>query len=260
MSKRIWSVLAGLCGLVVFTPGAVCSHAQSSAVQEKAPMYSYIANWQIPRTHWAQMPQTEAADKPIMDKALADGTLIGYGDDETLVHTADGETHDDWFSSMSMGGLLKVLSQLYASGNTSSPATDATTKHWDEVYVSRYYNWHPGAYKSAYTMVASYQLKEDAPFDAVDILSKNAVAPLLEKLLTDGTILEYEIDEQAMHTDAPGRFSIVYLTPTGEGIDKVNAALAETLKAQPLILPAFGSMINFSAHRDELLLSEGTYK
>lgn len=260
MKRNSRTVLAGLCGLALFTLAALPAFAQMQEVKPKPPMYSYVANWQIPRTHWSQMPQTEAADKPIMDKALADGTIIGYGDDETLVHSADGETHDDWWSSMSMAGLLKVLNQLYASGNVSSPALDAATKHWDLIFVSHYYNWHPGAYKSAYTYVSTYELKPDAPGDAVDMLSKNIVVPILEKMLADGTILEYEVDELSVHSMAPGTFSIVYITPNPEGIDKIDVAIRDAVKAQPLIHPAFGSMTKASGHRDELLLSEGTYK
>jgi len=260
MTKRWFSTLLGLCGLSVLTLAVLPACAQSAPTQRKPPMYSYIANWQIPRAHWSEMPQTAAADKSIMDKAVADGTIVGYGDDETLVHSADGETHDDWWSSMSMAGLLKVLGQLYASGNTSSPALDAATKHWDLIYESHYYNWHPGAYKSAYTYVASYELKPDAPDNAVDTISQNIVVPVLEKMLADGTLIEYEIDELSVHTQAPGSFSIVYLTPNPDGIDKIEAAIRDAVKGQPLIVPAFGSMTRASGHRDELLLSEGTYK
>lgn len=121
MSKKWFSPFLGFCGLLALSLFACPSHAKSSTVQSKPPMYSYVANWQIPRTHWSEMPQSEAADKSVMDHALADGTIIGYGNDQNLVHTPDGETHDDWWSSMSMAGLLKVLSQLYASGNVSSP-------------------------------------------------------------------------------------------------------------------------------------------
>jgi hypothetical protein len=93
----------------MLTLSAIPLVAQTSEVKEKPPMYSYVANWQIPRAHWAEMAKGNAADKPIMDKALADGTIVGYGDDENLVHQSDGETHDDWWSSMSMAGLMKVL-------------------------------------------------------------------------------------------------------------------------------------------------------
>ena len=260
MNKRWWSALAGLCGLALFAVCEVSSHAQSSPVQPKPPMYSYIANWQIPRSHWSEVAQGTAGYKTVADKALSDGTIVGYGFDEEVVHTADGDTHDDWWSSMSIAGLLKMRAQLFAAGTPTSPAMDAATKHWDEIMMSRYYNKKAGSYKNAYTWVAMYRLKPDAAGDTVETLSQNVIGPFLEKLFADGTILEYEIDELAVHTDSPETFSVVWVSPTPEGVDKVNMALRETVKAQPLIEPAFASATKSSAHRDELLLSEGAYK
>jgi hypothetical protein len=260
MKKRLWSVLVGLCGLAMSAVCAIPSGAQTSEVKEKPPMYSYIANWQIPRAHWAEMESANSADKVILDKALADGTIVGYGNDENLVHQPDNETHDDWWSAMSMAGLVKVLDQFYKSSNITSPALVSATKHWDSVLVSRYYNWHSGSWKSGYTHVSSYKLKADAPDDAVETLSKHMVVPLLEKMLADGTIREYEIDTEEIHTDAPGRFWIIYVASSPEGLDTVNTAVMDTMKDHPLSGQAFGSMEDFSAHRDELLRGEGTYK
>jgi len=223
-------------------------------------MYSYVADWQVPRAHWGEMPKTEDATKPILDKALADGTIVAYGNDDNLVHQPDGYTHDDWWSSMSMAGLLKVLDQLASSGNSSTPVLETATKHADEILVSRYYNWHSGPYKNAPLQVASYRLKEDAPDNAVELLSKNLVVPILEKLLADGTIVEYEIDTQAVHTDAPGIFAIVWIAANADAVDKVSAAIQAALKAQPLGSPAFASMVDFSKHRDQLWRGTGIYK
>jgi hypothetical protein len=103
-------------------------------------------------------------------------------------------------------------------------------------------------------------LKPDAPDDALETLSKNLVVPLLEKQLAAGTIAEYEIDEEAIHTDAPGAFLIVYLATNAEGLDKVQAAVAEALKSNPLGGSAFGSMTDMSGHRDELVRTNATYK
>lgn len=244
----------------MLTVWAVPAGAQTAAVKEKPPMYTYVANWQIPRAQWGEMDKARSADEPILKKALADGTLVGYGSDVTLVHTPKGETHDDWWSSMSMAGLLNVLNQFYTSGNDVTPVLNSATRHWDGIYVSRYYNWHSGSYTGAYTYVAEYKLKADAPDDALDVLSKNLIAPMLEKLVADGTLHEYEIDTQALHTEDPSLFSIVYVAAHGNGIDKVRAAIEESGKANPFIDPAFGAMVDYSAHRDELLQSDGTYK
>jgi len=258
--NRSRSIFAALCCLFVCTLCAMPSSAQTSQANEKPPMYSYISNWQIPRANWADMAKENSSEQAILQKALADGTIVGYGSDENLVHTPDGETHDSWFSAMSMAGLMKVLVQFYASPGSASPVLVSSTKHWDDVMISRYYNWKSGSWKGGYVWVASYKLKEDAPHNAVDILSKDVVVPVLEKLLADGTILEYEIDTAAVHTSAPGTFWIVYVAPAPEGLDKVDTTILDSLKASPLSGPAFDSMVDYGAHRDELVLGEGTYK
>lgn len=257
MQKKMRTVFTGLCAL--FTIAALAAPASTQEVKPKAPMYSYIANWQIPRDHWVDMEKSAAARNAVMDKAIADGTLVGYGDDLNLVHTPDGETHDTWWSSKSMAGLMKVLDTLMSTDVSASPYA-AATKHWDSVYISRYYNWKPGAYKGAYVNASVYKLKADAPDNAVDVLSQHLVVPLLEKLVADGTINEYEIDEMAVHSAAPGTFFIVYVSPTPEGLDKVDASVRDTLKNHPLAGNAFGSMTDDSGHRDGLMKGNGVYK
>jgi DNA-binding protein YbaB len=239
--------------------GTLIATAQSSEVKEKPPMYSYVASWSIPRAQWADVAKTNAADKATLDKAVASGVLVGYGNDEYIVHDSSGLTHDNWWSSMSMAGLINVLDQFYSAGTVSNPVLNASTKHWDGMYVSRYYNYKPGAFKG-YTRIGSYKLKADAPDDAVEMLSKNVIVPLLEKLFADGTLIEYEVDTQAVHTEDPAMFSIVYVAATAEGLDKVNTVLQQTMKANPLAGPAFGGATESSAHRDQLARTTGVYK
>ena len=234
--------------------------AQTTEAKEKPPMYTYVSNWTLPRAQWSEMEKSFAADDKILEKAMSSATIVGYGHDLNLVHRQDGETHDDWWSATSMAGILNVLDQFYKSGTTTTPVLSSATKHWDDIYVSRYYSWHSGPIKDAYTYVAVYQLKPHAPDDAVETISKGLVVPLLEKLLADGTILEYEIDTQAVHTENPGLFAIVYITGAGEGIDKVNAGIRQTLKTSPLYVSAFSSMVENSAHRDELVRTNAVFK
>lgn len=125
MNRKLWQVCAGLCLLAMST--LAC--AQGPEVKEKPPMYSYVSNWSIPRAQWAEMEKANAADQKILDKAMADGVILAYGDDVNLVHQADGMTHDDWWSSTSMAGLLKVLEEFYKSGSSVTPALLSATKH-----------------------------------------------------------------------------------------------------------------------------------
>ena len=256
MIKKVVRVLFA----VAFAALAALPTLAQTEVKEKPPMYSYVGAWSIPRAQWGDMEKDNAANQKVLEKALASGTIIAYGDDTNLVHRSDGWTHDQWWSAMSMAGLLNVLEQFYQSGSATSPVLSSATHHDDNIYVSRYYNWHSGSWKGVYTRVASYKLKADVTDEAIDKLSKNLVVPMLEKLLADGVIHEYEIDVQAVHTEAPGSFSIEYIAANAEGLDKVNAALQQTLKANPLDGPAFSSMTDGSAHRDELAHSTATYK
>ena len=211
MNLKPVGVLAWLCLILMFALSAVSVCGQTTTVKEKPPMYSYVGNWSVPRSQWSEMEKSVAADQKTLEQALASGTLVGFGNDRNLVHQPDGFTHDDWWSSLSLAGVLNVLDQFQKSGSSVTPVLSAATKHMDSIYVSRYYNWRSGSAKDAYTSIAYYRFRPDAPSDALDTLSKNLFVPLLEKLLADGTILEYEIDTEAVHTEAPGAFWIIYI-------------------------------------------------
>ena len=258
MRKGLWGEVAGISVLALIVVSATMAPAQE--VKEKPRMYSYISLWNIPRAQWSEMEKADAADQSILEKAVASGAIVAYGNDVNLVHQPDGFTHDEWWSSMSMAGLMNVLDQFYKSGSAVTPVLTSATKHADAVFVSRYYNWHSGSWKGLYTHGSSYKLKPDAPDDAVDMLAKNLMVPMMEKLLSSGAIHEYEIDTEAIHTEAPGTFWVFYIAANAEGLDKVNEALRETLKANPLGGPAFDSMVDFTPHRDELARTSATYK
>jgi hypothetical protein len=261
MNKSVWSLLVGVVALAALGAVAAPARAQMAEVKEKPRLYTYVSNWVFPRARWGDVDKDNAGStQKILAPALADGTIVGFGDDETLVHTVDGGTHDNWWQATSMAGLMKVLDAFYKSGSTSNGLILSATKHWDDVYVSRFYNWHAGSWKGAYGHGSSYKLKPDAPNDAVETLSKSLFVPLLEKLLADGAIVEYEIDEQTIHTESPDRFVIYYLAPNAEGLDKVNAAVGEAVRTNALAGPAFGAMVDFTPHRDELVRASATYK
>jgi hypothetical protein len=126
MNVKLLKVFAGVAGLAMVTIGAGQAGAQTSEVKEKPALYTYVANWNIPRAQWPEVEKATAANQKILDKAVADGTIVGYGDDVTLVHQADGTTHDDWWSAMSLAGVLKVLDQFTITSIASTKAASTT--------------------------------------------------------------------------------------------------------------------------------------
>jgi hypothetical protein len=248
--------------VVVAVLGALAgtAYAQTSDMKEKERMYTYVALWTVPRAHWAEFEKPVAADQKVLDQAIGDGSLIAYGSDIALVHQADGYTHDSFWSSHTMAGVLNVLDAFSKAGTTTTGALGLATKHEDLVFVSRHYNWKPGSYKGAYTHGSSYKLKPTAPDDAVSVLSKSIFDPLLEKLLADGSIVEYEIDEEAIHTESPDTFWLFYVTQSADGVDKVNAAVRAAAKDNALLGPSMDSMVDWTLHRDTLDRTNVTFK
>jgi hypothetical protein len=226
--------------------------------KEKPALYTYVANWQMPRAKWTEFEKPSPASDKALSQALASGTLVAYGSDKIEVHGAEGPTHDSFWSAMSMAGLLDVLDAL---GKGPPDVTlQSATKHWDGIYLSHFYNWKSGSYKDAYSHTSYYKLKAAAADGALEMVSKTFIVPLMEKLLADGSIIEYEIDEEAVHTESPAGFWLDYITPNSAGLDKVNAALGQALKANTFAGPAFGSMTEGADHRDYLSRSNVTYK
>lgn len=228
--------------------------AQSAEVKEKPLLYKYVSYWTFPRAHWVDVEEDNATrNQKILAAALADGALVGYGDDENLVHFADGFTHANWWQANSRAGVLKVLEALHKGGGASSPRLVSSTRHWDQVFVSRFYNWKVGSWKGAYGYKSTYKLKPDAPEadDTLRILSSFYV-PLFETLLTDGTIVEYEIDREIFHnTDSRAQLHFSFVTPGAEGLDQLNAAIRAAISQNSLLGPAFGSMmVNFTPQND----------
>jgi hypothetical protein len=258
MHRKVWTLFSGLCGLL--TAVAVATPAIAQEVKPKPPMYAYVANWQVPRDKWPELEKSSASAAGSMEKALTDGTLVGYGNDESLMHTSSGATHDTWWMASSLAGLMKVLEQVSGNGGNASSPGAVATKHWDNIYVTRDYNWKPGTFKGGYTHVSLYKFKGNAPDDALDQLCQHLIVPLMEKLIAEGTISEYEVDSEAIHSEDPNTFALVYLTQAPDGLDKVQTAIRDVVQAHPLAGQAFDSLTDDGGHRDFLMKGNGAYK
>ena len=253
----------GVAGLAVLGMTATLAGAQTVKVKEKPPLYRYVSYWTFPRAHWEDVDKDNTKDyQKVLAPSLADGTLVGYGDDENQVHSAERFTHDNWWQANSIAGLMKVLETLRKGGSLSSPLPVSSTKHWDQIYISSFYNWKAGSWKGAYGYAGTYKLKPDAPDadDAVRALSSFYV-PVFEKMLVDGTIVEYEIAREMIHTtDSRAQIQFSFVMPNAAGLDKFRAALGAALDANSLIGPAFGSMmVNYTPQPDWVRVN-ATYK
>lgn len=260
MKTTFFKVLVGVCLAAALGLTTTPAGAQSGDAKEKPRIYTYVSNWVLPRSKWADMEKTNAASQKVIDAALASGTIFAAGNGEALIHTEHGATHWGWWCATSEAGVLNVLDEFYKNGSATNATFASATGHWDGLYVSRFYGYKPGPLKNGYDHAAYYKLKPDAPNDAVETLSKTLLVPFFDKLMADGAVVAYQVAEEAIHTQDPNWFFVFYLTPNAEGLDKVNAALSEAIAKNPLAGAGFASMVDFVPHRDDLARSNAMFK
>lgn len=238
--------------LCVLTIAPLCANrvAAQSQSAEKPVLYTYVSEWAVPRAMWGDYLKSEAEDMDMLKKAVADGTLVSFGSFDVLNHQEGSPTHGTWFSAGSLTNILKFLEALRSTpGATSAPF--AAAKHWDYLMQSRNYSAHAGTFTNGYLRVGNWRPKAGSSDPDGKILKATMVA-LCEKLLADGALHGYEIDQETVHSTDPGSIYIALMTNGAEGLDKFNILLEETEKANPAGWAGFGGTIDPAGHRDTL--------
>ena len=218
--------------------------------EEKPPLYTYVSEWTVPRAMWADYQKMEASGNDAMNKLVADGTLVAYGNFSVLNHQEGQPTHGSWFSARSMANLIKVLEGLRAGPDATGPIF-AASKHWDYMLESRNYNAHSGTFKNGYLRVGNWKYRAGASDPDGKIMKATMVA-MLEKLLADGALHGYQIDEESVHSNDPDGFYVAIIANGAEGLDKFYAALDEADKKNPAGMAGYGSLLDSHGHRDTL--------
>ncbi len=259
-SKTLKSVVLAI-ALSLTAAGSFSARAQGGTDEkEKPPIYTYVAQWEVARPDWSTFEKYDVSQKPVFDKLIADGTIIGYGFFKMAAHTAEGPNHGGWWTATSMAGVLKVLSVL---ATQSAPADiekiQAASKHFDLILTSRHYAAHSGSFDNGYLRVATYRTKPGQG-EAVDKVISSYIIPFLDKLMADGALHSYSVDREAIHTGDPNAVDIAIVTNNADGLDKFMAGLEANGKANPTGGPAFGAATETSEHRDFLAVASGASK
>jgi hypothetical protein len=249
MRIRILGTLMVLCALTLAPVVANRAEAQSQ-VAEKPVLYTYVSEWAIPRAMWSDYLKSEAEDQGMLKKAVADGALISYGSYEVLNHQEGLPTHGTWFQASTMAGILTFLEVLRKTpGATSAPF--AAAKHWDYILDSRNYGAHSGTFTNGYLRVGRWSAKEGSG-DGAGQIRKATIVALCEKLMADGALHSWEIDEESVHSQNPGTIFIALVTNGPEGVDKFDQYVEEAEKKDPASWAGFSGTISQAGHTDFL--------
>src|SRR5712664_2748602 len=110
MKKRI-------AGLLVFVLALMLVPAALPQTESTTIVYTYVSQYQIPRVICiAYSEDAEKSFVPVVEKSLADGTILSWSTFEQVVHTPDGYTHGAAWSSTSIAGLMKVIDEIRTTG------------------------------------------------------------------------------------------------------------------------------------------------
>jgi hypothetical protein len=212
-------------GLFVFVLAMTLAPAVLSQTESTPVVYTYVSQFQIPRANWAAYSEdTEKSFVPVVEKSLADGTILSWSTFEQVVHTPEGYTHGAAWSSTSIAGLMKVLDEVRKNG--PRPGQIAATKHEDYLMQTRMY--HPGTGTPTYLRVVCSAAKPDKPEHYTSVLKKMLV-PTFEEQLKQGVATYYGLDEQYVNTSAPSTRCLVITYPNAESIDKWATAINSTM-------------------------------
>lgn len=222
---------------------------KTAVAQESQDYYTYVSEWAVPRAQWAAFDKQQESDNSTLNKLVADGTLVDWGDLDTRVHQLDGYTHANWMTATSRENLLKALEQQWSTATNSSYV--ASTKHQDLFLHTIAHGGKTASASAGYLRVAFYQARPGDEGDFQELLMKK-IKPMLDSSIADGTLTMYNIDVEDIHTGPPGTFNLAMLFPDGAAMDKFYTALGESMKSDPSMGRLVTSLTIPEAHRDDL--------
>jgi hypothetical protein len=246
MLSRFWTVVGLVSALVagmLLTPRAAVAQDQGQTY------YTYVSLWAVPRAQWAAFDKQEDLSTPVLQKLVADGTIVDWGNTATRVHQEDGYTHAEWFTAASRDALLKALEIQWSTATNS--AFVGTTKHYDLFLRTIAHGGKTSSGATGYLRVAFYQAKPGDEEAFAGLFSKG-IKPMLDAAVADGTLTMYNFDVEEIHTGAPGAYNLAMMFPNGAAMDKFYTDLMSTMKDNPSLGQLVDSVTIGKDHRDSL--------
>jgi len=247
MTRRIPQGIALVCAVMLIAGAAGRpAHAQAPAGGEQA-VYTYVALWGVPRPQWGDIEKFFKDAQPALNKLIADGTIVAWGNGRNWTHDDSGLTHANWVTASSFANIQRALGAIRAA--LPQPAAFSTSKHADVVLRAPVRGAKPGASGTGMMWVAEYQVKPDQ-MDEFRQLFENDIKPLFDEQIAAGSILSYSLNFQAVHSGPANTVSITYVLPDAAAIDKFQAALEAFGTKHPDTGPAMQATMDYTAHRD----------
>ncbi|MFQ5662523.1 MAG: hypothetical protein ACE5HL_01655 [Terriglobia bacterium] len=211
-------------------------------------------------------------DKPVLDKLLADGTIMAWGIDAPWTHGDDTWTHSLWATMANWGQLGRLEKAFEEAQKARSKeenekleqkfrATIVAGSHRDLILRELVFALKPsgaeGNPAKPYTRVALYKVKPGKGEQALKLYKKVA-QPVYEQLLAEGTIIGYGLNVQAVHSNPEVTHAGWIVANDLSALDRIREAFQEADKKrskeeQAWLESQFRELFVSGAHRDFIL-------
>jgi len=214
----------------LFVVGLMMLSAPAALSQKEQPrrLYTYVSQFQVPRAQWSQFAEeTERIGDPVFERLMADGTIVSWGDFETIVHTPDGMTHGSWWQATSLAGTMRVLDELRKAG--PRPSQIASTKHEDVLMHTTVVFATPHAASTGYLRVFATHCQPGRGDDYVALMRKYFQTAVDEEV-RNGVGTYWGMDENYIQSRDSSMRYLVSTYPNAAALDKWAATQASVLE------------------------------
>jgi hypothetical protein len=218
---------------------------------------------------------------PVRDKLMADGVVLAWGVEVSMLRMPGAPTHTIWYSVADWSGVEKVdaamraqISKLdeEAKGGTTkkggAPAAGVTARMMEIADVSKTRDYvtrdlvfvtgtsMPPAGTLPFTRFNYVKVKPGKGAELRKVWEKYN-KPVLDKLVADGVVLAYGYAIEDVRTDGDFTHFVWYATKDLAGMEKVRSAYMadrdkRSQEEQDAISEAFAKVLELDASRSEM--------
>ena len=227
------------------------SVAWSQGAAQARPL-RYVSEWEIPRDRWGEFETSADHNiRPLMELQMKQGTILSWGIYRSMLTQDGAATHGFWFEAPSIQGIEQVLDELSRLPLMPVPPN---ARHHDYLYRAQLRRATSGQGTGGYLFVNTTQIQPGKRQSWREWWDKNQ-KPNFEQYLAEGLVTEYELVGEEIHHAGPNWVYLIYVTPSAEALDKLNATFAtNTAKRSPeenrLVNEALDAAVIPSGHQD----------
>jgi hypothetical protein len=223
--------------------------AETASFRHAKAVYTFAIDLSVAPKDFGSITRQQQNAVRILEHALGEGRILGYGNLEYVVH-ALGDTHRIYWTANSTAELLAIREELMTAGVLST-MQGVAVRYEPRLYMSNYYRWDQGSGANGYSYESIFTLKQNSSPDKLDALVKGFIGPQFDKMVRDGAIQGYMVNvEAAIHTTDMGHARVVFFGGNKDVLDQFIGHSAEYLPQAPFLTAAWDNIVNWMPHYD----------